>query len=117
MATEIETKIEDFIDAAPRGGDDGMLEGTEIKTSNNFDDNWSDTSSEVSLSFLACSSSWTVWCDRTRSQISSSKLVPQPQVIEDLKRVPIVQMPPRAAIGTIQSLAGVLITMRQALRR
>jgi hypothetical protein len=59
MATEIETKIEDFIDAAPRGGDDGMLEGTEIKTSNNFDDNWSDTSSEVSLSFLACSSSWT----------------------------------------------------------
>jgi hypothetical protein len=44
----IEPKIEDFIDAAPRGGDDGMLEGTEIKASNNFDDNWSDTSSEVS---------------------------------------------------------------------
>jgi hypothetical protein len=43
-----EVKIEDFIiDATPRGGDDDMLEGTEIKTSNNFDDNWSDSSSEV----------------------------------------------------------------------
>jgi hypothetical protein len=41
---ESEVKIEDF---TPRGGDDDMLEGTEIKTSNNFDDNWSDSSSEV----------------------------------------------------------------------
>ena len=41
---ETEVKIEDF---TPRGGDDDMLEGTEIKTSNNFDDNWSDSSSEV----------------------------------------------------------------------
>lgn len=43
-SNETEVKIEDF---TPRGGDDDMLEGTEIKTSNNFDDNWSDSSSEV----------------------------------------------------------------------
>lgn len=39
-------KIEEYIDSAPRGREDDMLEGTEIKT-NNFEDNWSDSSSEV----------------------------------------------------------------------
>lgn len=40
-------KIEEYVDSAPRGREDDTLEGSEIKTSSNFDNNWSDTSSEV----------------------------------------------------------------------
>ena len=34
------------LDGSPRGGDDDMLEGTEIKTGN-FDSDWSESDSEV----------------------------------------------------------------------
>ena len=48
-----ESDVNDFIDTSTRGGDEDMLEGTEIKDTNKFDENWNDSSSEVHLSFLS----------------------------------------------------------------